>query len=52
MTKIRYCDKCKKTIITNYIKCSLQSYENKILTQSHEGDLCLECWRDIVGENK
>ena len=45
--KIRTCDKCKKEIKGDYIKCCLSKIENKKYTLNHVGDICFNCWDSL-----
>lgn len=46
--KNRNCDKCKAKITGEYIKCSKAQMVNGTQKLLHEGDLCLNCWRQII----
>ena len=52
MAKLRTCDRCNATIINKetYFKVYTQYYSGRILKQKQNSDLCVKCWKEIIGE--
>jgi hypothetical protein len=42
--KIRICNRCKRTIEKDFVKCCKSELINHQQKLTYLGDLCLECW--------
>ncbi len=50
--KGRFCDKCHTRIIKEFVKCCISRMEKQTQRLEHCGDLCMDCWKEIYGEEK